>query len=291
MNGLSCAARLSQVLYIVVRLPLSLVLHDAMPGEPTKVLCHGLSLLLAIGCLVGLFGSSRTVAQVPSLDAWSVHDPDRPTPPIVSPGPPGAPVPPPSDAVVLLDGTSLDQWERESGGPAGWTLKDGYMEVPSRGGAIRTRRSFGDVQLHVEFAAPNSGDGQNSGNSGVFLMGLYEVQVLNSFENQTYADGQAAALYGQYPPLVNASRSPMQWQTYDIVFRRPRFDANGTVEAPAYVTVFHNGVLVQDHVALTGPTAHRARPPYRQHADRLPLSLQDHNEPVRYRNIWVRELE
>jgi hypothetical protein len=149
------------------------------------------------------------------------------------------------------------------------------------------------VQLHVEWAAPSppSGDGQNRGNSGVFLMGRYEVQVLDSYRNTTYPDGQAAALYGQYPPLVNASRPPGEWQTYDIVFRRPRFDANGKLLSKARVTVFHNGVLVQDAVELTGPTAHHARPAYSAHPDRLPILLQDHGDPVRYRNIWLRNLE
>jgi hypothetical protein len=160
-------------------------------------------------------------------------------------------------------------------------------------GTIATAEAFGDVQLHVEWAAPSppSGDGQNRGNSGVFLMGRYEVQVLDSYRNTTYPDGQAAALYGQYPPLVNASRPPGEWQTYDIVFRRPRFDANGKLLSKARVTVFHNGVLVQDAVELTGPTAHHARPAYSAHPDRLPILLQDHGDPVRYRNIWLRNLE
>ena len=135
------------------------------------------------------------------------------------------------------------------------------------------------------------GHSQERGNSGVFLFGCYEIQVLDSFENKTYADGQAAAIYGQYPPLVNAGRAPGQWQAYDIVFRAPRFDSAGKVQRPAYLTVLHNGVLVHDHRELTGPTAHKARPPYEAHPDKLPLKLQDHSHPVRYRNIWIRELE
>jgi len=154
-------------------------------------------------------------------------------------------------------------------------------------------RKFGDVQLHIEWAAPNppSGEGQERGNSGVYLMSTYEVQVLDSYHNVTYPDGQAAAIYGQYPPLVNASRPPGQWQSYDIVFHAPRFDASGRLVSPARATVFHNGVLVQDNVELSGPTAHGQRPPYKPQPEKLPLSLQDHGEPVRYRNIWIRELK
>ena len=174
-----------------------------------------------------------------------------------------------------------------------WRIVDGAMEVVAGTGGIQTRESFGDVQLHVEWMspAPPRGTDQDRGNSGVFFMGMYEVQVLDSWENVTYADGQAAALYGQYPPLVNASRKPGEWQSYDIVFRRPRFDGSGKVTSPARVTVLHNGVLVQDNVELTGPTGHYARPPYSAHADRLPISLQDHGHPVRFRNFWVRTLE
>ncbi len=166
------------------------------------------------------------------------------------------------------------------------------MEVVAGTGAISTNKGFGDCQLHVEWAAPAMpvGEGQERGNSGVFLMSLYEVQVLDSYHNTTYPDGQAAAVYGQYPPLVNVSRPPGEWQTYDILFHRPRFDGQGQVLQPARVTVLHNGILVQDNVTLTGPTAHRARPPYRRHEDRLPVTLQDHGAPVRYRNIWIREL-
>ena len=231
-----------------------------------------------------------SVAQVPSLDQWKIHDTDRAQPPMVDPGPAGDPVPPPADAIVLFDGTDLSQWEETNGKPAGWTIEHGYMEVAAGAGAIRTKQGFGDVQLHVEWAAPNSGEGQDSGNSGVFLMSIYEVQVLNSHGNTTYPDGQASAIYGQYPPLVNASRPPGQWQSYDIVFRHPHFDTDGALVRPARVTVLHNGVLVHDNVVLTGPTGHKSRPPYKAHDDKLPLMLQDHSEPVRYRNIWVREL-
>ncbi len=210
---------------------------------------------------------------------------DRPQPPVVTPGSMGSA---PSDAIVLFDGSDLSQWQHRDGRAASWTVKDGFMEVTT--GAIMTRQAFGDMQLHIEWATPNSGDGQDSGNSGVYLMNTYEVQVLNSYENPTYPDGMAASVYGQYPPLINASRPPGEWQTYDIIFRRPHFDDAGNLAMPARVTVLHNGVLVQDSVVLTGPTGHRSRPAYKTHADKLPLLLQDHNEPTRYRNIWVREL-
>ena len=225
---------------------------------------------------------------------WPIHSTARPQPPIVDPGPAAAPAPPPSDAVVLFDGRSLDRWRSADSAerPARWSVRDGYMEVAAGTGNIATVRGFGDVQLHIEWAAPSAvkGDGQERGNSGVFLMGRYELQVLDSHRNTTYPDGQAGAIYGQYPPLVNASRAPGEWQSYDIVFHRPRFDAAGALVSPARMTVLHNGVLVQDDAVLTGPTGHHERPPYAAHPERLPLILQDHGNPVRYRNIWVREL-
>ena len=202
-------------------------------------------------------------------------------------------MPPPSDAVVLFGGRSLDSWQSasESGGPARWRVTDGYMEVVPGTGGVRTLQGFGDVQLHVEWMTPPpAGDGQNRGNSGVFLMERYEVQVLDSYRNTTYPDGQAGAVYGQHPPLVNASRPPGEWQSYDIVFTRPRFDTRGRLVSPARVTVFQNGIVVQNGVTLTGPTAHRERPPYSAHADALPIMLQDHGQAVRFRNIWVRPI-
>ncbi|HEX9704096.1 MAG TPA: DUF1080 domain-containing protein [Gemmatimonadales bacterium] len=223
---------------------------------------------------------------------WPIHSMDRPRPPVVDPGPARAPAPPPSDAIVLFDGTGLGEWEAADGGAARWRLQDGFMEVVGGTGSIRTRRAFGDVQLHLEWAAPTPprAEGQERGNSGVFLMEHYEIQVLDSYQNVTYADGQVAALYGQMPPLVNACRPPGEWQTYDIVFRRPLFGSDGRVTRPARVSVFHNGVLVQDAVEFGGRTAHARAPRYEPHADRLPLTLQDHGDPVRYRNIWIREL-
>jgi hypothetical protein len=225
---------------------------------------------------------------------FKIHDLNRPLPPVVDPGTASTQDTaghPPSDAVVLFDGTDLSHWADKDGKPAKWKVENGYMEVADAGN-IFSREAFGDCQLHVEFSEPlpGKGEGQDRGNSGVFLMGLYEIQVLDSYENKTYADGQASAVYGQYPPLVNASRPPGQWQTYDIVFHRPHFK-DGKLTRPARVTVLHNGVLVQDNVELTGPTAHGQRPPYKPGPDKLPLQLQDHGDPVRFRDIWIRELK
>jgi hypothetical protein len=248
---------------------------------------------LTLAALVALAIPSVSLGQAPIQ--WKVHDLDRPLPPIVIPGTPSTQETPgqaPSDAVVLFDGKNLSNWLQDDGSAAKWKVENGYAEVVAKTGGIHTKQPFGDCQLHVEFAepVPAHGESQERGNSGVFLMGLYEVQVLDSYENKTYADGQAAAVYGQYPPLVNASLPPGRWQTYDIVFHGPRFDAAGKLQRPARVTVFHNGVLVQDNVTLTGPTAHGSRPPYKPSPEKLPLGLQDHGNPVRYRDIWIREL-
>jgi hypothetical protein len=203
---------------------------------------------------------------------------------------PGAP---PSDATILFNGRDLTQWaHRDRDGRlsnATWIVRDGYFETGR--GSLHTRASFGDVQLHVEWATPAtiSGNSQGRGNSGVFLMGLYEIQVLDSYDNPTYADGQAGAMYGQWPPLVNVARPPGEWQTYDIVFEAPRF-ANGRLVKPAMQTVFWNGVVVHNRKEAMGATVFRAVPQYMPHAAELPLMLQDHANPVRYRNIWIRPL-
>ena len=231
----------------------------------------------------------QLLAQLPS--GWKSHDMARPRPPVVHPAEPGPPVSPPSDALVLFDGKDLSKWRSASGGPAGWKVRDGYMEVSKSAGSIWTKEIFGDVQLHLEWSAPQSDEGgQGAGNSGLYLMGQYELQILSSHETETYADGQAGALYGQFPPLVNASRSPGAWQSYDIVFRRPRFDPNGELLQPARVTLFHNGVLAQDSTELVGPTAWLQPKPYTAHPDQLPMMLQNHGAPNRFRNIWVRRL-
>lgn len=236
---------------------------------------------------------TESIAQYENPKDWDVHDKERPQPRIVDTGKGAqAPTMPPSDAIVLFDGYDLEQWEGMDGSEPEWFVENGYFEVLPGSGGIKTKQGFGDVQLHIEWASPDppEGEGQDKGNSGVFLMGMYEVQVLNSYENKTYPDGQASAVYGQYPPLVNAMRAPGEWQTYDIIFRAPRFKADGSLMSPATVTVLHNGVLTQNHVPLTGPSGHYSRPAYEKHEDRLPISLQDHDHPVRFRNVWVREL-
>lgn len=224
---------------------------------------------------------------------WHVHDGTRPQPPIVAPGVTNErPELAPADAVILLGTTDdLKAWQMTDGAPATWTSKGGVLQTGK--GMLRTRREFTDFQLHVEFATPTEvkGNSQERGNSGVFLLGKFEIQVLDSYNNITYPDGQAAAMYGQYPPLVNASRRPGEWQTYDIAFTAPRFGANSELEEPAIVTVFHNGVLVQNGNAFWGPTSHRSVLPYSADTAKGPIALQDHGNPVRYRNIWIRPLD
>jgi hypothetical protein len=220
---------------------------------------------------------------------WRIHDGTRPRPPVVTPGPLVS-APPPSDAVVLLGpGNDLSKWQ-SGDAPATWPVSDGVLQ--SGKGMLRTKDVFGDVQLHVEFATPSQvkGDSQERGNSGVFLAGVFEIQVLDSFDNVSYADGQAAAMYGQFPPLVNASRRPGEWQSYDIAFTAPRFSADGKLLSPAVATVFHNNVLVHNARPFWGPTAHKRIDPYVPSNARAPIRLQDHGNPVRYRNIWVRDL-
>jgi hypothetical protein len=227
---------------------------------------------------------------------WLDHDRNRPQPPVVTPVSASTqeqPGKPPSDATVLFDGKDLSQWASMDGSPTKWITRDGYMECVKGSGYIRTLQNFGDCQLHVEWAAPTpaQGEGQGRGNSGVFLgLDRYEIQVLDSFGNKTYADGGAGAIYGQYPPLANVCRPPGQWQMYDIVYTAPRFDAEGKRLSPVRLTVFHNGVLIQNNVELTGPTSWLERAPYQAHPEKQPISLQDHGNPVRFRNIWVREL-
>ena len=246
---------------------------------------------VSTGTCAALLTAFLAPALLAQSTNWRQHDPDRPHPPIVTPG--AALGAPPSDAVVLFDGSSLNAWRGNKGTePARWVMRDGYMEAAPGTGAIQTAEPLGDMQLHIEWAAPTppAGRGQGRGNSGVIIMGLYEVQILDSYENTTYADGQAAAVYGQYPPLANASRPPGQWQTYEIIFRGPRWNTSGTLTRPARITVFHNGVLVQERVTLWGGTAWLRHAPYERHAAALPLVLQDHSNPVRFRNVWMRPL-
>lgn len=227
---------------------------------------------------------------------WLAHDRNRPQPPVVDPGIPSTPQEAgtaPSDAVVLFDGGDLSAWVSMNGSPTKWVARNDYMECVRGSGYIRTLQNFGDCQLHLEWATPFEveGSGQGRGNSGVFFgNGRYEIQVLDSHNNKTYPDGSAGGVYGQYPPLVNASRPPGEWQTYDIIYTAPHFDAQKKLESPARLTVFHNGVLIQNNVELTGPTSWLQRDPYSPHPEKTPIALQDHGNPVRFRNIWVREL-
>jgi hypothetical protein len=211
---------------------------------------------------------------------WHVHDGMRPQPKLVSAPTMGAP----SDAIVLFDGSDMDEWDKS------WKVADGHMEVNGNG-SITTKRSFGDCQLHLEFATPAEvkGDGQGRGNSGIHFMGVYEVQILDSFENQTYPDGQCGSLYGQCPPLVNVSRGPGEWQSYDIVFKAPRFNGD-ELERPASVTVFQNGVCVHAEREFIGLTRHRDVAKYTDTKTTGSIGLQDHGNPMRFRNVWVRPL-
>jgi hypothetical protein len=206
-------------------------------------------------------------------------------PRVINPGPP------PTDAIVLFDGTDLSQWQNRGGvKKAAWEVKDGVATVNGTGD-IATKQPFGDCQLHIEWATPAEvkGEGQGRGNSGVIFQGRYELQVLDSYQNKTYFNGQAGAVYSQHAPLVNVSRKPGEWQSYDVIFHAPRFDENGKLSKAATITVLQNGVLVQDHVEIQGPTG-QSPTKYETHPLKQPLVLQDHGNPVRFRNIWIREL-
>ena len=235
--------------------------------------------------------SSLGYSDTPVLpdSGFHVHDGDRPQPRVIQPGNASAS---PSDAYVLFDGSDLSGWINGKGEAAEWTVSDGYMQVKPGTGDIQTSAQFGNCQLHLEFASPAevNGNSQGRGNSGVFMMGLYEVQVLDCFDNPTYADGTTGAVYGQYPPLVNACRTPGEWQTYDILWTGPKFDGE-TLVSPAYVTVILNGIVLHNHRQLQGPTQHRNLAEYKPQAAVGPLKLQDHGDLVRFRNIWYRPLE
>jgi hypothetical protein len=224
---------------------------------------------------------------------WHVHDPARPAPPVVTPSATfsdGAPAP--SDAIVLFDGHDLSHWAGDKGEPQ-WKVQDGYMEVVPHSGYIHTKEDFGDFQLHVEWAEPAKvkGNSQERGNSGVFLQGIYELQVLDSYDNPTYADGQCGGMYGQTPPLANACKKPGEWQTYDIIFEAARFGDDHQLIRPASVTVIQNGVLLHHKQAFLGPTGHKILANYKKETpDRGPIALQDHGNPVRFRNIWIRNI-
>jgi hypothetical protein len=228
---------------------------------------------------------------------WRVHDDARPRPEVVTPGATAADAP--ADAIVLFDGKDITkEWVMEKdGAPCDWIVKDGYFEVPPKGhgvgGYIKTKREFTDVQLHVEWASPAEvqGNSQGRGNSGIFFLGAFELQVLDSYDNVSYADGQASALYGWKPPLANACRKPGEWQTYDVIFEAPKWDADGKLTKEAFITVIHNGVLTHHRQPYLGTTGHKAVANYDKVIAKGPFKIQDHGNPVRFRNIWVRELK
>ena len=242
--------------------------------------------------LVGIGAPFMALALVQCVPAQLPQETEvwEPEPVAVRPGGPGEA---PADAIVLLGSQGTDEWRQADGGQVEWLMDGGVLTVAAGTGNIETVRSFGDVQLHLEWRAPAriEGEGQGRGNSGVFLQKRYEVQILDSYENRTYSNGQAASIYKQHIPLVNAMKPPGEWQTYDIVFTAPRFAPDGALESPAHVTVLHNGVLVQNHVELRGKTVFMGQPTYAAHPPKQPLMLQDHGNPVSFRNIWVRDLE
>lgn len=240
--------------------------------------------LIATAVLVSLQCLGQDEEGDPKLtEVWD------PVPPIITPGDATSP---PSDAIVLFNGTNFDEWEATKESSVKWDLKDGAMTVVEKTGSIRTKKSFGDCQLHIEWRTPTEvkGEGQGRGNSGIFLQERYEVQVLDSYDNVTYSNGQAGSIYKQHIPLVNACRGPGEWQTYDIIFTAPVFSEDGSVKSPGYITVLQNGVLVQNHSELKGNTSYIGEPSYEKHNQKEPIQLQDHGDPVSYRNIWIREL-
>jgi hypothetical protein len=288
----------------------SFVTTSSSPAVRHRELLHEVSVMkvraLCLAVVVSILGIGSAVAQeteksplgytdTPQLPGqpWLVHDPRRPQPPVVEPGATfsqGAPAP--ADATVLFAGGDLSQWTTAAGEPPAWRLADDYMEVKGGSGSIRTRQTFGDFQLHLEFATPKEvmSSSQGRGNSGLKIYGDYEIQVLDSFDNPTYPDGQAGSIYGQTPPAVNASKPPGEWQTYDIVFEAPRWQGDRLTKK-ANVTVFHNGVLLHHKQEFIGKTIHKQIGHYRDvHEPRGFLELQDHGNPVRFRNIWIRQL-
>ena len=253
--------------------------------------------LAGVGVLSCLVAGQQAAAPVGYDDTpmqpngkWHIHDGTRPQPTVVTPGAMSA-APPPQDAILLVGaGADRSAWQMMDGAAVTWAMNAG--ELSTGKGMIRTRAEFTDYQLHVEFATPKEvkGNSQERGNSGVFLNGKFEIQVLDSYQNRTYADGSASAMYGQFPPLVNASRPPGEWQAYDIAFTAPRFGPGGTLTTPAMVTVLHNGIVVHNATPFWGPTAHKKIDPYTPDNAKGPIALQDHGNPVRYRNIWIRPL-
>jgi hypothetical protein len=241
-------------------------------------------LSLTIIFLINMNAQVRVGGDPKLSEVW------QPEPRVITPGKTSQDAP--SDAIVLFNGKDLSQWQSTNGGEAKWKLKDNYMQVAPGTGIIQTKKSFGDCQLHIEWKTPDTvrGESQGRGNSGIFLMGLYELQVLDNYNNRTYSNGQAGSIYKQSMPLVNVCRPPGEWQTYDILFTAPRFNNDSTLKSPARITVLQNGVVVQNNFSLWGGTEYIGIPVYKMHAEKLPLALQDHGNPVCYRNIWIREL-
>lgn len=239
-------------------------------------------LILLVAFFIGINHLYAQKMKPQDTEVW------EPEPAVVTPGEGTAP---PSDAIILFDGTSLDNWESTKGGEAGWEVSDGVMTMVKGAGGIRSKVVYGDCQLHIEWRTPAEvkGKGQGRGNSGVFLQGIYEVQVLDSYENRTYSNGQAASIYKQSMPLVNACKPPGEWQTYDIIYKAPIFDEEGKLATPAYITVIQNGILVQNHYQIKGDTPYIGLPKYEAHGEG-PLMLQDHGNPLSFRNIWLRKL-
>ena len=240
--------------------------------------------LLALTGMIGSVHAQREITDPKATEQWG------PVPAVVTPGKGNQP---PSDAVILLGNNGdLSLWESVKDGEVPWDLEDGVLTVKPGSGAIRSRLYFGDCQVHIEWRTPATveGTGQGRGNSGVFFMERYEVQVLDNYNNRTYANGQAGSVYKQHIPLVNACRPPGEWQEYDIIWTAPRFNEDGSLKKPAFITVFHNGILIQNHAEIRGTTAFIGEHQYNAHPERLPLMLQDHNNPVSYRNIWIRDL-
>ena len=257
------------------------------PVSVNKVMTLIASPLRGLGLLLAVAAFTTTVSVTRAAEG-SGEIPSPKDPPRVVAADPGKP---PSDAIVLFDGKDLSAWDSEKGGEPKWEIADGVTTVNGTGG-LQTKKEFGDCQIHVEFATPSvvKGEGQGRGNSGVYIMGRYEIQVLDSWNNPTYWHGSAASVYKQTAPLVNVSRKPGEWQVYDIVFHAPRFDEKGALTKAATVTVMHNGVLVQDHTEILGTTSHMGGPKYTAHPAKQPLHLQDHGDKIRYRNLWIREL-
>lgn len=243
--------------------------------------------LIALLAAMPVFSQQKDIKLPPeATEFW------EPVPKKVTPGSQSGQAP--SDAIVIFDGKNLDNFVsgKKGGGAPQWKVENGAFTVTPKTGGIKTKEGFGDMQLHIEWTSPTviKGEGQGRGNSGIFLMSRYELQVLDSYESRTYSNGQAGSIYKQYPPLVNAMKAPGEWNTYDVIFTAPKFNADGMLVSPARVTVMHNGILVQNNVELKGPTEYIGIPNYKAHATEMPLELQDHGDLVSYRNIWVRKL-